>query len=57
MRSCALGWLLQYHGGLEAAVLRGGYKAFRNWQHQLYCYLEPDVSPHHLLQSCVFTIA
>ena len=42
MRSCALAWLLQEHGDLEAVVLKGGYKAFRKWQHELYCYLEPN---------------
>ena len=42
MRSCALAWLLQNHGGLDAVVLKGGYKAFRQWQAQLYCYLPPQ---------------
>ena len=40
MRSCALAFLVQTRiPGLTVYVLKGGYKAFRKWQYNIYCYL------------------
>jgi len=40
MRSCALAFLVQTRiPGLTVYVLKGGYKAFRTWQYNIYCYL------------------
>ena len=45
MRSCALAFLVQTRiPGLTVYVLKGGYKAFRNWQYSLYCYLPANAS-------------
>ena len=41
MRSCSLAWHLQYHGNLEPIVLKGGYKAFRAWQAEVFGYIPP----------------
>jgi tRNA 2-selenouridine synthase len=40
MRSCALAFLVQTRiPGLTVYVLKGGYKAYRKWQYNIYCYL------------------
>jgi len=45
MRSCALAFLVQTRiPGLTVYVLKGGYKAFRKWQYNLYCYLPENAS-------------
>lgn len=45
MRSCALAFLVQTRiPGLTVYVLKDGYKAFRNWQYSLYCYLPANAS-------------
>jgi len=45
MRSCALAFLLQTRiPGLTVCVLKGGYKAFRKWQYNIYCYLPENAS-------------
>mmetsp|Transcript_7672 Transcript_7672/g.17375 ORF Transcript_7672/g.17375 Transcript_7672/m.17375 type:complete len:573 (-) Transcript_7672:101-1819(-) len=45
MRSCALAFLVQARiPGLTVYVLKDGYKAFRQWQYNIYCYLPENAS-------------
>ena len=45
MRSCALAFLVQTRiPGLTVYVLKDGYKAFRKWQYNIYCYLPVNSS-------------